>query len=323
MKEFKITGMTCAACSRAVERTVKKLDGVKEASVNIATEKLVIDYDKKLCNDDKIIAAIEKAGYGVVKEDDALQKEQEAPAHKLKMRFIISMIFMVPLFYISMGHMVGLPLPKIIDPMHHAFNYALIQFILTTPILVVGYPFFSKGIKALFKLMPNMDSLVAIGTLAAYIYGIFAMIQIGRGDHHYVHQLYFESAGTILTLITLGKMLEAISRGKTSKAIENLIKLAPETAKIIKDGVEVEVKVEALKVGDIVFVRPGERIPCDGVIVEGTTAIDESMLTGESIPVDKVVEDKVIGGSINQTGAIKFEATGVQGDTVQIGRAHV
>ncbi|MGL5675764.1 MAG: heavy metal translocating P-type ATPase [Cellulosilyticaceae bacterium] len=316
MKEYKITGMTCAACSRAVERTVKKLDSVTEASVNIATEKLVIQFDEQRLTEEALIQAIEKAGYGVVREEEKQDVIDDNPLSKLKWRFIISLVFLIPLFIISMGHMVGMPLPRIIDPMHEPLNYALIQFVLTTPILIVGYPFFNKGLKALIKRMPNMDSLVAIGTLAAYIYGIFALVQIGRGEVHYVHQLYFESAGTILALITLGKMLEAISKGKTSKAIENLIKLAPDTAIVIKGDEEVQVRVKDLKIDDILFVRPGECVPCDGIIIEGTTSIDESMLTGESIPVNKSIDEKVIGGSINQTGAIKFKATGVGSNTV-------
>lgn len=314
MKEYKITGMTCAACARAVERTVKKLEGVEEANVNIATEKLVIAYDQKVLGEKSLIEAIEKAGYGVLTQNME-PESREDQIGKLKLRFILSLIFVVPLFYISMGHMIGLPLPMVLNPQINPSNYALIQFALTTPILIIGYPFFEKGFKALFKMMPNMDSLVAIGSLAAYLYGIFAVIQIYKGQEHYVHQLYFESAGVILTLITLGKLLEAISRGKTSKAIENLIKLAPETAIILKAGEPVEVKVEALQVDDVIFVKPGERVPCDGIIIEGSTAIDESMLTGESIPIEKKIEDKVIGGSINQTGAIKFKATGVGQDT--------
>lgn len=314
MKEYKITGMTCAACARAVERTVKKLEGVEEAHVNIATEKLAITYNAKMLEEKNLIAAIEKAGYGVLTEEME-PESREDQIGKLKLRFILSLIFVIPLFYISMGHMVGLPLPMILNPQFNPSNYAFIQFALTTPILIIGYHFFEKGFKALFKMMPNMDSLVAIGSLSAYMYGVFAIIQIYKGQTHYVHQLYFESAGVILTLITLGKLLEAISRGKTSKAIENLIKLAPETAIILKEGEPVEVKVEELQVGHIIFVKPGERVPCDGIIVEGATSIDESMLTGESIPIEKKIEDKVIGGSINQTGAIKFEATEVGQDT--------
>ncbi|MGL4362615.1 MAG: heavy metal translocating P-type ATPase [Cellulosilyticaceae bacterium] len=315
MKEFKITGMTCAACSRAVERMIKKLDGVNEASVNIATEKLVIDFDKKKLTEKNIIEAIQKAGYGVETESEKKDGKKSA-INKLKWRLGISLAFLIPLFIISMGHMVGMPLPEILNPMHNSFNYALIQFVLTTPILIIGWPFFKKGTVALVKRMPNMDSLVAIGTAAAYLYGVFALIQIGQGEMHYVHQLYFESAGMILTLITLGKLLEAISRGKTSKAIENLINLAPKTAIVIKGTKELEVRVEALQIGDIIFVKPGERVPCDGIIIEGSTTIDESMLTGESIPVDKTIGEKVIGGSINQTGAMKFKASSVLGDTV-------
>lgn len=315
MKELKITGMTCAACAKAVERVTRKLDGVQSSNVNIATEKLNIEFDEKKVSLARIIEVIEKAGYGVLKEDEKVDHREE-DVKVLKKRLILSLVFVIPLFAISMGHMLGMPLPNLIHPNANPINYALIQFILTTPILVIGYRFFTKGLKALVKLSPNMDSLVAIGTLAAYLYGIFAIVQIYQGNTKYVHQLYFESAGVILTLITLGKMLEAISKGKTSKAIENLIKLAPETASVIKDGVEAQVKVEELQLKDIIFVKPGERIPTDGIIIEGTTSIDESMLTGESIPVEKKMSDKVIGGSINQTGAIKFKVTSLQGDTI-------
>ncbi|MBU3810513.1 MAG: heavy metal translocating P-type ATPase [Candidatus Niameybacter stercoravium] len=306
--------MTCAACARAVERTVKKSEGVEEVNVNMATERLVITYNPKVLEEKMLIAAVEKVGYGVLL-DEAEEESREDQIGKLKLRFILSLIFVIPLFYISMGHMVGLPLPMSLNPQFNPFNYAFIQFAFTTPILLIGYRFFEKGFKALLKMLPNMDSLVAIGSLAAYLYGIFAIIQISASKVHYVHQLYFESVGVILTLITLGKYLEAVSIGKTSKAIENLIKLAPETAIILKDGKPIEVRVEELQVGEILFVKPGERIPCDGIIIEGTTAIDESMLTGESIPVEKKSKDKVIGGSINQTGAIKFEATEVGKDT--------
>ena len=318
-KTFKIEGMTCAACARTVERVTSKLDGVINASCNLATEKLHIEYDPYKVRVSEIKQAIEKAGYRAIDEEVAVDKDKlnkERIIKTLLYRFIFSLIFTVPLLYITMGHMIGLPLPNFLHPDHAPFVYALTQLIITLPVVITGYKFYTHGFKSLFRLSPNMDSLIAIGTSAAFLYGIFATIMIAIGNHHYVHELYFESAAVILTLITLGKYLEAVSKGKTSEAIKKLMTLAPNTATIIKDGQELEIPIDEVEVNDIIIVKPGERMPVDGVVIEGWTSVDESMLTGESIPVEKNVGDKIIGASINKNGTIKYRATKVGKDTV-------
>jgi Cu+-exporting ATPase len=312
-----ITGMTCAACARAVERSTGRLDGVSSANVNLATEKLSIEFDEKKTDLDKIKQAIVKAGYGVAeKQAGTVNDSKTKEADQLLKRFVISAIFTIPLLYISMGHMIGLPIPSVITPESNPHLFALAQLILVLPVIIAGYKFFTVGFSRLVRLEPNMDSLIAIGSGAAFLYGIFATIKIILGDHEYVHHLYFESAGTIITLITLGKYLEAVSKGKTSEAIKKLMNLAPKTAKIVRDGVEIEIPVEEVQAGDIISVRPGERIPVDGVITEGRTSVDESMLTGESIPVEKGPGDTLIGASINNNGSVRFRATKVGKDTV-------
>lgn len=318
-KILKIEGMTCASCAKAVERAIGKLEGISSANVNLATEKLTINYDSRIIRVTDIKNAVEKAGYKAVDEDlavdaDRAGKDKEKKA--LWLRFIISLIFTVPLLYISMGHMIGLPLPKFIDPMINPAAFAIAQFILTIPVVVVGYKYYIVGFKTLFKGSPNMDSLIAIGTGAAVIYGIFATVQILRGDHSYAMELYFESAAVILTLITLGKYFETVSKGKTSEAIKKLMGLTPKTAVIIRNDYEVEIPIDEVEVGDVIVVKPGERVPVDGIVISGTTSIDESMLTGESIPVEKQAGDTVIGASINKNGSIRYKATRVGKDTV-------
>ncbi|MGN9161482.1 heavy metal translocating P-type ATPase [Clostridium sulfidigenes] len=315
---FKIEGMTCSACANRVERVTRKLDGVENAAVNFATEKLTIKVNEDEISYGDIKAAVDKAGYKLIKEevkDKEKQGEEKSEASKLLTRFISSLIFTVPLLIITMGHMVGMHLPSIIDPMANPLNFALIQLILTLPVMIAGYKFYKVGLKNLIKLSPNMDSLISIGTLAAFIYGIFAIYKIMQGNHEYAMHLYFESAAVILTLITLGKYLEAVSKGKTSQAIKALMGLAPKTATIIRDNKEIVVPVEEVIVGDIVLVKPGEKLPVDGEVIEGNTSIDESMLTGESIPVEKSIGSSVIGASINKTGFIKYKATRVGRDT--------
>ena len=223
---------------------------------------------------------------------------------------------MIPLLYIAMGHMVGLYVPKMIDPMINPVNFALVQLILTIPIIAVGYKFYTIGFKSLIKGNPNMDSLVALGTSSAFLYGVYALIRIAAGDVSYVSALYFETTGVIITLILLGKFFETLSKGRTSEAIKKLLDLTPKTATVIKDGKEVSMPIESVFEGDLIVVRPGERLPVDGIIVEGQTAIDESMITGESMPVDKFVGDKVIGASINKNGSITYKTTKVGKDTV-------
>lgn len=326
--DMKIDGMTCAACAKAVERVVKKLDGVESISVNIATDKANIDYNPSKVKLSQIKAAIEKAGYKPIEEvrdkvdvdEDKLRKEKEMKS--LFVKFIVAIVFAVPLFYIAMGPMIikpigPWPLPEIINPMTNTLNYALIQLILVIPVMIAGYKFYINGFKALFSLSPNMDSLVAIGTLAAFLYSLYTTIQIANGQiqgmHH--HQLYYESAGIIIALILLGKYLESKSKGKTSEAIKKLMGLQPKTAIVLVDGKEVETPIEEVGIGDIILVKPGTKIPVDGVVIEGYTSVDESMLTGESIPVEKNVGSKVTGASINKNGVIKFKAEKIGGDT--------
>ncbi|HBJ1652199.1 heavy metal translocating P-type ATPase [Clostridium botulinum] len=313
---LKVEGMTCSACANRVERVTKKIEGVQESNVNFATEKLTIVIDEDVTGYSDIKTAVEKAGYKLEKEDKAKEDKKESnPAKELLNRFIISVILTVPLLIISMGHMVGMHLPSIIDPMINPLNFALIQIALTLPVMLVGYKFYKVGIKNLFKLSPNMDSLISIGTLAAFLYGIFAIVKINQGNSEYAMHLYFESAAVILTLITLGKYLESVSKGKTSQAIKALMGLAPKNATVIRNGIESIIPIEEVVAGDIVLVKPGEKLPVDGEVIEGSTSIDESMLTGESIPVEKEIGSNVIGASINKTGFIKYKATKVGKDT--------
>ena len=314
---FKVEGMSCSACANRVERITKKIDGVESANVNFATEKLTVRVDAEKVRYSDIKLAVDKAGFKLIKEEDQVKEvsKKKDESKILLNRFIFSLIFTVPLLIISMGHMVGMPLPSIIDPMKNPLNFALVQLALTIPVMVAGYKFYKIGYKNLFKLSPNMDSLIAIGTSAAVAYGLFAIYKILNGETHYAMHLYFESAVVILTLITLGKYLEAVSKGKTSEAIKKLMGLAPKTATIIKNGKEVSIPIEEVIVGDIILVKPGEKLPVDGEIIEGSTSIDESMLTGESIPVEKNIGSTVIGASINKAGFIKYKATKVGKDT--------
>ncbi|MGL4344971.1 MAG: heavy metal translocating P-type ATPase [Cellulosilyticaceae bacterium] len=316
MYNFKIEGMTCSACANRVERVTQKIPGISQASVNFATEKLTVTMDEDKVSYGELKAAVEKAGYQLVREEEEkAAKPTRSEDQKLLIRFIISLIFTVPLLIVSMGHMVGMPLPHIIEPMMNPLNFALVQLALTIPVMIAGYKFYQIGIKNLVRLSPNMDSLIAIGTLAAVVYGFFAIYKINTGESEYAMHLYFESAAVILALITLGKYLEAVSKGKTSDAIKKLMGLAPKTATIMRDNQEIVVPLEEVVSGDIILVKPGEKLPVDGEVIEGSTAIDESMLTGESIPVEKSVGSKVIGASINKTGFIKYKATKVGKDT--------
>lgn len=313
---YKVEGMTCSSCSSRVERVTRKLEGVESSVVNLTTEKLTITVDDDLVTYGDIKRTVEKAGYKLIREEEKTSESKKMDdKNKLLIRFILSAIFAVPLLIVTMGHMIGMPLPMIIEPMHNPMNFAMFQLILSIPVMVVGYRFYLVGLKNLFKLSPNMDSLIAIGTLAAFIYSIFGIYKINLGDHSYAMHLYFEAAVTILTLITLGKYLEAVSKGKTSQAIKKLMGLAPKTATIIRSGNEAIIPIDEVVVGDIIIVKPGEKLPVDGVVVEGNTSIDESMLTGESIPVEKTAGSNVIGASINKTGFIKYRATKVGKDT--------
>lgn len=318
VKTFKVYGMTCSACASRVERVTRKLEGVKDASVNFATEKLTVTVEKNKISYEKLKTTIDKAGYRLVDETNLKTETKEvSESRRLFNRFIISLVFTVPLLIISMGHMIGMPLLSIINPKINPLNFALVQFVLTLIVMITGYKFYKIGIKNLFKLAPNMDSLISVSTLAAFIYGIFAIYKIIIGDnpHDYAMHLYFESIATILTLITLGKYLEAVSKGKTSEAIKKLMGLAPKVATVIRDNKEMQVSIEDVEISDIVIVKPGEKIPVDGEVIEGITSVDESMLTGESIPVEKVTGSTVIGASINKNGFIKYKATKVGQDT--------
>lgn len=313
---FKVEGMSCSACANRIEKVTKKLDGVDSSVVNFATEKLTIKIDEDIIGYPQIKSIVNKTGYKLIKEENKEINNKKLDEKRfLLIRFIVSLAFSLPLLIITMGHMVGMPLPHIIDPMMNPLNFAIIQVILTLPVMLIGYKFYTVGIKNLFKLSPNMDSLIAISTLAAFIYGIFGIYKINIGEVEYAMHLYFESAAVILTLITLGKYLEAISKGKTSEAIKTLMGLSPKTATIIRNEKEVVIPIEEVIVGDIILVKPGEKLPVDGEIISGNTAIDESMLTGESIPVEKNIGSKVIGASINKTGFIKYKATKVGKDT--------
>lgn len=316
-----LKGMTCASCAMAVERVIGKLDGVDEVSVNLATEKAKVLYDTSKTGISDIKNAVLKAGFEAldIETTKQAQKEDDRKINERKLlwkKFLISAIFTVPLFYIAMGHMIGLPLPQIITPEVNPLNFAILQLILVIPPMIAGYKFYTIGYSRLLRREPNMDSLIAIGTSAAFIYGIYAIIQIISGNHEYAMELYFESVGVIITLILLGKYLEAVSKGKTSEAIKKLMGLAPKTATVIKDGEEQVIPIDEVQAGDIVLVRPGEKIPVDGIVTDGRTSVDESMLTGESIPVEKNPGDRVVGASINKNGVIKFRATKVGEDTV-------
>lgn len=326
MKQYNVTGMSCASCVARVEKAVNKVEGVTSCSVNLLTNSMSVDGD---VNSSDVISAVEKAGYGASlkgnsskenKTNDEPLKDTETP--KLKKRLFSSLIFLLLLMYISMGHMMwGFPLPSILANNHIAMG--LIQLLLTGIIMVINQKFFISGFKALIHRSPNMDTLVALGAGASFIYSVYALFAMTNAQVNndmslvmkYMDEFYFESAGMILTLITLGKMLESYSKGKTTNAIKGLMNLAPKKATILVDNVEKVVPIEEVKIGDIFIVKPGENIPVDGVVIEGESAVNESALTGESIPVDKTVGDNVSGATVNQSGFIKCKATKVGEDT--------
>ncbi len=329
-KKFQVTGMTCSACQVNVEKSVRKLEGVHTVNVNLLKGSMHVEYDEAILDYIKIIHAVEKAGYGVkdtVTDNTAKKAKEQNPIEEeqveLKSRLLSSVIFLIPLLYLSMGSMLKLPLPRLMTGEENAFLWAFTQFLLTLPIVYVNRKYYQVGLKTLWHRAPNMDSLIAVGSAAAVLYGIFALYRIGYGlGHmdmdivmHYHHDLYFESAGTILTLITLGKYLEARSKGKTSEAINKLMNLVPKTAIILRDGRETEIPAEEVAIGDILCVKPGQSIPVDGEIIEGSTAIDQSAITGESIPVEKKAGDKILAATMNKTGYIRFRAEKIGEDT--------
>jgi Cu+-exporting ATPase len=319
---IKIGGMTCAACSQRVEKAIAKLEGISKVSVNLATEKATLEYDPQVIRLSAVKDCIVNTGYQVLVADknsvdeDRVRKQKEIKT--LWTKFVIATAFGIPLLYFAMVPMISwwpFPIPRALNPMLYPLRFALLQISLTIPIIIAGYRFYTVGFKALLQRSPNMDSLVAIGTTAAILFSLYNTYQIMQGNFGAVEGLYYETAGVIIALILLGKSLEAVSKGKTSEAIKKLMGLAPKTATVISNGKEIELPIEDVEIGDIILVRPGEKIPVDGVVLEGNTSIDEAMLTGESMPVDKKVGDKVFAASINKNGMIKFQATKVGSDT--------
>lgn len=328
---YDVTGMTCSSCVRHVEKAVEKQPGVKKVTVNLLKNSMVVDYDENKLNQAEIEHAVSDAGYGAnlrSKNADLTKDTEENSAQKeyesYKRRLIWSIVFTVPLIYLSMGHMLGWPLPFFFLGTTNAITFAFTQFLLLLPVVYLNRSYFINGFRSLFKGTPNMDSLVALGASAALVYGIFTIYKIGIGlgfldfksVSAHVMNLYFESAGTILTLITLGKTLEAKAKGKTTDAISKLLNLAPKMARVLRDNQEKNVPVEEVKKDDVVIVKAGESIPVDGVIISGSASIDESALTGESLPVDKKEGDKAIGATINRNGYFKMRVTKTGDETV-------
>lgn len=320
-KEYIIEGMSCASCAMTIENAVSKMPGVTKASVNLATEIMTVEANDSVTPED-IAKVVDGVGYGarprgksVEEELEEKNEKKEAHLREMKRNLTISAIFTVPLLFIAMADMVGIPMPAFLSPMQSPVSYALIQLALSLPIVWIGRRFFVDGFKALSKGHPNMDSLVALGTSAAFLYSLYGTYHVLEGHAHFAMNLYYESAGVILTLITLGKYFEDVSKGKTSMAIQTLVGLAPKMATVLRDGQEVEIPVEEVQVGDLIRVKPGEKVPVDGVVTEGNSTVDESMLTGESIPVSKSVGDEVIGASLNKTGSFILKATKIGKDT--------
>lgn len=335
-EKYNVTGMTCAACQANVTRCVQKLDGVEDVNVSLLANQMTVSYDEHKLRPENIISAVEGAGYGASSMEKALEKDTgfrgewqlrkkqaEDSQQSMKIRLIYSVVLLVPLMYIAMGSMLGLPVPGFFTGTQNVLVSALAQLLLTVPIIFINRHFYQFGFKALFHGAPNMDSLVAIGSGAALVYGLFAMFRMaygfGHGDmelvHEYAHALYFESAAMILTLVTVGKYLEARSKAKTSDALDKLMDLAPKTAVVLRNGEEVTIPAEQVAAGDIVVIRPGEGIPVDGVVLKGHGYVDQAAITGESIPVEKNPGDTVISATINKNGSFQFQASKVGEDT--------
>lgn len=318
-RTFILEGMSCASCAKNIEDTISSLDGTEEAVVNFATEKMVVKFDKEKLSIAEIEKKVAEAGYKAKLEinnsvdDQAEKKQQEIDG--IWKRFIYSAIFAVPVLYIAMAEMVGLPTLEGLSPMGNPKLFSTVQLILVLPVMYLGRKFFTVGIRALLRRKPNMDSLVALGAGAAFLYSIYSTVLVYSGDEHAAMHLYYESAAVILTLITLGKYFEGVSKSRTTNAISKLVGLVPKTANLLKDGEEHVVAVDEISTGDILLVRPGEKVPLDGVVIEGRSTVDESMLTGESIPVEKEINSKVVGASINKTGVFKMKVTKVGKDT--------
>ena len=326
---FTVTGMSCAACSANVEKAVGRLAGVETVQVNLLTKRMAVTYNPDTVTTHTIIQTIEKIGYGAfpLSEENTARPSVQQPDFEIadaeKKQFIFSLFFLIPLMYVSMGRMLKLPLPAFFAGAENALIFVFTQFLLTLPVLVLNRRFFINGLTSLFHRAPNMNSLIAVGSGAAVIYGVFALYRIGYGLGHgqldvvrlYMKDLYFESSAMILTLISLGKFLEARAKKKTSEALEKLIQLRPQTAQVLRNGTEIEIPVENIVIGDAIVIRPGQTLPVDGTIIEGSTSLDESAVTGESMPVEKTVGDSVISASHNISGSFIFRADKVGNDT--------
>ena len=320
-KEYKLSGMTCASCAMTVEMAVKDLETVEDVNVNLATERLSL-VPKAGFDSQQVLDAVAEAGYqaeekGIAKPSDV---NEEAVARvqilrRKKQELLILLITALPLLYISMGSMVGLPQPSFLDHMKHPLLFVLSQLLLTLPAVWIGRGFYQRGFRNLIKRHPNMDSLIAVGTSAAFLYSLYSVSQVFLGHHPFVHQLYFESVAVIITLVLLGKYLESSAKGRTSQAIQSLLELVPSQATVIRYGEAVTIDTEDIRVGDIIRIKPGERMPVDGLVTEGQTFVDESMMTGESVPIEKKVGDTITSATINQNGSIDYQATRVGSDT--------
>lgn len=320
-KEYKLSGMTCASCAMTVEMAVKDLETVEDVSVNLATERLSL-LPKAGFDSQQVLAAVAEAGYQAEEKgkdrpsdvsEEAAMKAKELK--RKKQELLILLVTALPLLYISMGSMVGLPLPRFLDHMAHPLAFVLSQLLLTLPAAWIGRGFYQRGFRNLIKQHPNMDSLIAVGTGAAFFYSLYSVGQVFLGYHAFVHQLYFESVAVIIALVLLGKYLESSAKGRTSQAIQSLLKLVPSQATVIRYGEAVTIDTEDIRVGDIIRIKPGERMPVDGLVTEGQTFVDESMMTGESVPIEKKVGDTITSATINQNGSIDYQATRVGSDT--------
>ena len=319
--ELKIDGISCQACVAKIERKLSRTEGVEKALVNISNNMADIEYDEKEIKASEIMKIIEKLGYTPKRREDLKDKEEALRAEKkLKSELTkskIAIVLSLILMYISMSHMFGLPVPHIIYPVDHIFNYVAIQFIIAVTVMIIGKRFYKVGFRQLFMLSPNMDSLVAVGTSSAFIYSLYISYKIFADNNiHLMHSLYYESAAMIIAFVMLGKYLETLSKGKASAAIKKLVNFQAKKANIIRNGEIVEIDINEVSKGDIVFIKPGEKIPVDGTIIEGHSTIDEAMITGESIPVEKLENDKVYSGSINKDGALKVVVNATEGETL-------
>ena len=320
-KEYKLSGMTCASCAMTVEMAVKDLETVEDVNVNLATERLSL-IPKEGFDSQQVLDAVAEAGYQAEEKgkDRPSEVNEEAVARaqalrRKKQELLILLLTTLPLLYISMGSMVGLPLPSFLDHMAHPLVFVLSQLLLTLPAVWIGRGFYQRGFRNLIKKHPNMDSLIAVGTSAAFLYSLYSVSQVFLGYHAFVHQLYFESVAVIIALVLLGKYLESSAKGRTSQAIQSLLELVPSQATVIRYGEAVTIDTEDIRVGDIIRIKPGERMPVDGLVTEGQTFVDESMMTGESVPIEKKVGDTITSATINQNGSIDYQATRVGSDT--------